>query len=154
MYLENRITVNASMDSVFDLAVEIASWPDLLPHYRYVRIQRRIDDCTSEATMSARRTFVPVRWVSIQTIDRAAGQIRYLHTGGVTTGMDVVWTFQPDAERVHVTIVHQLRRPRSILRVPFAPLIADKLFISHIADRTLQGVKRQAEMQVSMREQA
>jgi hypothetical protein len=62
--------------------------------------------------------------------------------------MDVLWRIEPRGEYCHVTIDHDLPRPRRWLRSAPARFIVGRLFVEHIADRTLRGIKKAAEAQV------
>jgi ribosome-associated toxin RatA of RatAB toxin-antitoxin module len=144
LHTENRIVINAPAELVFRVAADIADWPQILPHYRYVRVLneskgRRV------ATMCASRSGIPVRWSSTQERRPEALEIAYHHTAGVTRGMDVIWRLHPGAAGVEVTIDHDLEPRRWWLRPRIARYIVGTLLVMHIADRTLQGVKRQAE---------
>ena len=65
--------------------------------------------------MAAWRPFGPVRyptwWVSEMWVDRAAPAVHYRHVRGITTGMDVVWRFEPAGDGTDVTIVHDWTGP-------------------------------------------
>ena len=66
--------------------------------------------------MAAWRPFGPLNyptwWVSEMWVDRAAPAVHYRHVRGITTGMDVVWRFEPDGGGTEVTIVHEWTGPR------------------------------------------
>ncbi len=149
LHTKNTITIDAPLEVIFDLAAEVTRWPQLLPHYRFVR---ELDPptpvaprCRRVVAMSARRTGIPVSWTSTQEIDRDARQVRYHHLVGATRGMDVVWRFEPRSGAVEVTIDHHLESARWWFRLPGVEHIVGSLFVMHIADRTLRGIKLQAE---------
>ena len=56
--------MRAPFDVVFDLAADVERWPQILPHYRYVR---PVADPNGERrfAMGARRGPIPVRWEAI-----------------------------------------------------------------------------------------
>src|SRR2546421_8898128 len=97
----DQIAIGAPLDRVFQIASDVERWPEILSHYRWVRF---LDRHASGGTvaMAAWRPFGPLRypvwWVSEMTVDPTAGEIRYRHVRGITTGMDVVWRFVPQAE--------------------------------------------------------
>ena len=67
--------------------------------------------------MAAWRPFGPLRWPtwwrSAMGVDPARHRITYRHIGGITTGMDVLWTIDPTPEGwSDVTIVHEWDGPR------------------------------------------
>ncbi len=149
LHTKNTIMIDAPFEIIFDLAAEVTRWPQLLPHYRFVRewdplmpadrLGRRV------VAMSAWRTGIPVSWTSTQEIDRGAPEIRYHHLAGATRGMNVVWRFEPRRATIEVTIEHHLESARWWFRLPGVEYIVGSLFVMHIADRTLRGIKLQAE---------
>ncbi|HEY7194586.1 MAG TPA: SRPBCC family protein [Gemmatimonadales bacterium] len=146
----DRIRVHAPFARVFAAASSVARWPAILPHYRWVRA---LDGGLVE--MAAWRPFArglvkyPTWWVSEMTIDRPAGEIRYRHVRGVTTGMDVVWRLVEDGEGsrgVDVEIVHTWEGPSwPLIGKLAANLVIGPVFIHGIASRTLAGIKQAAE---------
>jgi hypothetical protein len=100
--------------------------------------------------MSANRPFGPINWptwwTSIMQIDTERGAIRYRHIDGVTTGMDVEWSFHPLPNQTRVRIVHVWNGPawpvggRLAARAVIGPL-----FVHGIASRTLAGLAHIAE---------
>jgi len=149
LYTENTITIDAPFEIIFDLAAQVTRWPQLLMHYRFVR---ELDPstpadplCRRVVAMSAWRTGIPVSWTSTQEIDRDARQVRYHHVAGATRGMDVVWRFELRRTTIDVTIDHRLESARWWFRLPGVEYIVGSLFVKHIADRTLRGIKYQAE---------
>jgi len=144
----NRLTISAEADTVFRLAADVLRWPQILPHYRWVKVQRD-DQQRVVVEMAARRDFIPVRWVSIQEVDAERRVIRYKHIGGATKGMDVEWSFIERDGKVTAVIVHEWDPPwplPKLLRRPLAHL-AGELFVKAIADRTLHYIKLHAEQE-------
>ena len=145
----DHIRIAAPFDRVFTAASNVTRWPDILPHYRWVR---RLDGGLIE--MAAWRPFgmvkYPTWWVSQMTIDRPAGEIRYTHVRGITRGMDVVWRLVADggATRgaVDVEIVHTWDGPQwPLIGRLAADVVIGPVFIHGIASRTLAGIKRATE---------
>ena len=144
----DRIQIAAPFDRVFAAASAVTRWPDILPHYRWVR---RLDDGLVE--MAAWRPFgfvkYPTWWVSQMTVDRPKGEIRYRHVRGMTSGMEVVWRLVEDGGGngvVDVEIVHTWTGPRwPLIGSLAANLVIGPVFIHGIASRTLAGIKRAAE---------
>src|SRR3989475_11382380 len=90
----DRILIRAPIDRVLEVASEIERWPQILPHYRWVRfLERRNGGGTVE--MAAWGPFGGFRYptwgVSEMSVDRAAREIRYRHVRGITRRMDVAW---------------------------------------------------------------
>ncbi|MBI1966608.1 MAG: SRPBCC family protein [Gemmatimonadetes bacterium] len=151
MRTADRIVIHASLDRVFAAARDVERWPEILPHYRWVRFLERGPDKGGIVEMAAWRPFGPLGypawWVSEMRVDASAREIRYRHVRGITRGMDVVWRLRPDgAGAVHVEIVHEWDGPpwplvgRAAARVVIGPV-----FVHGIASRTLAGIKRHAE---------
>jgi uncharacterized membrane protein len=148
MHTVNTIHIAAPLRLVYQLASRVEDWPRLLRHYRYVDI---IDPAIGGyrasrlVKMGAERSGIPVSWTSVQHLDPRRRWIRYVHVGGATAGMDVLWTLDPEAEGVSVTIEHDLLSSRPWLRpIPIAGFIG-QFFVHSIAARTLAGIKSGAE---------
>jgi ribosome-associated toxin RatA of RatAB toxin-antitoxin module len=140
------ITIRAPAELVFDLARDVERWPHLLPHYVSVRVETREADAVI-ARFVARRELVPLFGVGIPLAWRARAwaeadrrQLRFVHRGGATAGMDVRWLFEPAPGGCRVTIVHD-HRPR----VAAWAVIVDRLVIRAVAGRTLRTFKAIAE---------
>lgn len=138
------IQIDAPLERIFPLAGEVERWPERLPHYRYVR---RLPSANGERrfAMGARRGPLPVRWEALQRLLPAERRIEFVHTGGVTRGMEVAWQFEPHGDGWEVSIEHQW-----VLRWPLiggfaARRVIGPQFIEAIARRTLRRVKALAE---------
>ena len=145
----DKSRIAAPFDRVFTAASSVTRWPDILPHYRWVRL---LDDGLVE--MAAWRPFglvkYPTWWVSEMTIDRPAGEIRYRHVRGITRGMQVMWRMVEvgggSGGNVDVEIVHTWDGPRwPLIGRLAANLVIGPVFIHGIASRTLAGIKHAAE---------
>jgi len=149
MLVVDRISIHASLARVFAAAQDVERWPDILSHYRWVRVlEQRSDGAVVE--MAAWRPFGPVRyptwWVSHMTIDRSAHAIRYRHIRGITRGMDVIWSLVPSGAGVDVAVVHRWDGPSwPFVGGVVARLVIGPVFIHGIASRTLAGIKRYTE---------
>jgi hypothetical protein len=106
--------------------------------------------------MSAYRPFGVLRWptwwTSMMTIappdsDTAdAPSVRFRHVRGVTTGMDVEWSFRQIAGGTHVRIVHVWNGPRwPVIGRLAAVGVIGPIFVHGIASRTLAGLAAAAE---------
>ena len=147
MFTMNVMEINASRDAVFRLAAEVDRWPEILPHYRWVKKWQVDGHIITE--MAAKRDFILLKWLSIQEVDAERCVIRYRHIGGATTGMDVEWLFLENGPKVTAVVIHEWHPtwwlPAAIRRgITF---LIGELFIRVVADRTLRHIKRQAELQ-------
>ena len=136
--------MRAPYELIFDLAAEVEEWPERLPHYRYVR---RLPDPNGERrfAMGARRGPVPVAWEAIQRPMRDERRIEFVHTGGVTRGMQVAWRFEELRDGIDVSIEHRLELPWPLIGDLAARHVIGPHFIEAIAGRTLRCVRALAE---------
>lgn len=149
MHTVDQRVVHSQPHVMFQLAADVDRWPERLNHYRAVQFLQRDGSGGGLVVMSANRPFGavnwPVFWVARMTVDATHSRIRYHHVQGVTTGMDVEWTFDEIAEGTHVRIVHVWNGPSW----PFGALIAQwcigPVFVHGIAERTLAGLAAIAE---------
>jgi uncharacterized membrane protein len=145
----DRTHMRAPMDRVFQAAADVERWPELLSHYRWVRmLERRPGGGVVE--MAAWRPFGPVGyptwWVSEMRLDHATPAVHYRHIDGITTGMDVVWQFVAGGGGTEVSIVHEWSGPAwPLISKPAAELVIGPVFVHGIASRTLAGIKRHVE---------
>ena len=139
----NSAVFPADPDRIFELAADIERWPEILPHYRYVRV---LDESPlgREIAMGASRSGIPVRWTAIQDVRPETREIAYRHTGGVTRGMEVVWRIDPVERGTAVSIVHSLVPTRWWLRPALSRYVVGRLFVSHIAERTMREIGERA----------
>lgn len=141
--------IHASLSQVFAVAADVERWPQLLSHYRWVRmLDRRKDGGLVE--MAAWRPFglvsYPTWWVSEMTVDWDTPAVYYKHVRGITTGMDVQWRFVRMETSVKVSIIHEWDGPPwPVIGAAAAEVIIGPVFISGIASRTLAGIKRHVE---------
>ncbi len=143
MHMRDEIVIDAPARRIFEYASATPQWPEILPHYRYVRVLTS-DGERSVLEMAARRPFehlsigIPVRWRAEQITDAVMPQIFFRHLGGWTNGMQVYWRFRTLGNgKTRVQIDHDLRSP-------LAPIIG-KYFVHPIAARTLRCMKQLCE---------
>ena len=113
--------VRSRLATIFQLAIDVERWPQLLPHYRVVRFRERTSDDGGIVEMSANRPFGPLNWptwwVSQMSVQRKAmkggdePRIRFRHVEGITAGMEVEWSFNPAKGGTRVRIVHVWNGP-------------------------------------------
>jgi uncharacterized membrane protein len=155
MHTIDEIIIDGPVSDCYRAGADVERWPDILPHYRWVRFQRKDGFGTGRVEMAARRSFgplpYPVWWVSEMTVDPAQPVVVYRHVDGITTGMDVEWSFHAlNDGRTRVRIDHIWPQgPRwplpPVLRRGVAGQIIGPVFIHHVAGRTLRGIKRHVE---------
>jgi aromatase len=146
------IEVQASGQTVFDLARDLSRWAELLPHYRHVTVKSRDGDRTV-AQMVAVRHFgllaVPVTWRAEQWPDATDPddlRLHFRHIRGVTRGMVVTWHIRPNGSGgSSVSIEHDFSRRLPLVGSSLLPAVVDRYFTRHIAGRTLAAIKRLAE---------
>jgi len=143
MHTGNSILMRAPKERIFETAANLALWPDILPHYRYIHYYEK-SPVRNIVKMAATRSGIPIAWTSEQIIDREAMEVRFLHLKAFTKGMKVVWTFKDTPEGVLVEILHDLQ-----FRIPALAPLADKIigefFIQNIANKTLMRMKEYLE---------
>jgi len=144
-------TINAPPLLCFRVAADVERWPEILPHYRWVRFHERRAFGTGRVEMAAWRDFAgplryPTWWVSDMHVDENEPAIYFTHVDGITRRMDVKWSFIPDGARTLVRITHAWGGPPWPLvgAVAWRHVIGPH-FVSFIATRTLAGVAREAE---------
>ena len=168
MRTHNEIVATAPLDACLEAAHDVERWPEILPHYRDVHFVRKDGTGRGRVSMSAYRHFgplpYPVWWESEMETDLEAAEVRYHHVDGITRGMDVLWTLEEvepsqDAgggsegrrgERgtsaTRIAIVHEWDGPGWPLIGGFAARrVIGPHFVHVVADRTLAGIRREAE---------
>lgn len=150
MHTEDRLAMRADAERVFALAADVERWPDILPHYRWVRVRARRADGSQQVEMACWRPFGPLRWpcwwVSEMRIDAATRTVNYRHTAGITAGMEVDWRVEPTATGADAVILHDWAGPRwPLIGALAARLVIGPVFVHGIARRTLAGLRRALE---------
>lgn len=145
MRSEISIWIHASPDTVYSLVADLEHWETWLSHYRYVRVLDRRDG-EIRAAMSARRGLIPVFWQAVQTAEATTHTIRFRHVRGITRGMDVLWTIEPEEGGTRARIFHELNLGWPLIGRWFADHVIARGFIEPIAGRTLKSFKRIAEL--------
>ena len=142
--------VQATPDLCFRVGADVEKWPDILPHYRWVRFRRKDAFGTGVVEMAAWRNFGPVPyptwWVSEMRVAPDEPAVYYRHIEGVTRGMDVKWEFRPVAGATRIRITHWWTGPAwPVISRIAADHVIGPHFVSAIAQRTLAGVAARAE---------
>jgi ribosome-associated toxin RatA of RatAB toxin-antitoxin module len=145
----DRLFMRAPVERVFGAVANVERWPELLRHYRWVRILERQAEATL-VEMAAWRPFglfnYPTWWVSQMWVDPETPAVRYRHVRGITAGMAVEWRLVPASDGTEVTIVHEWSGPPwPLIRRPAAEWVIGPVFIHGIASRTLEGIRHAVE---------
>ncbi len=155
MYTIDEIDVRGGVEACFRAGADVEQWPHILPHYRWVRFHEKRAFGTGVVEMAARRDFgplpYPVWWVSEMRVEEERPAVLYRHVKGITTGMDVEWTFVPiDDTRTHIRVVHEWTEgpawplPTAVRRA-LADQVIGPVFVHNIAGRTLRAIQRHVE---------
>jgi ribosome-associated toxin RatA of RatAB toxin-antitoxin module len=139
--------VRVPVQAMFDIAVDVERWPEHLPHYRYVRYRARRDG-GGVVEMAANRPFGalqwPTWWVSLMEVQHrpdGTPSIRFRHIEGITTGMEVEWSFMPVTVGTRVTVLHLWNGPSwPVIGGIAARAVIGPVFVHGIASRTLAGL--------------
>lgn len=150
MHTHNEIAVRAAPEACLAAAADVEMWPEILPHYRWVRFHRKDGFGRGRVEMAAYRHFgplpYPVWWVSEMHTDTERASVRYRHVDGITRGMDVVWRIEPGTEGTRIVILHDWRGPGWPWIGGFAARrVIGPHFIHVVAGRTLEGIRRHVE---------
>ena len=149
MHLENEILIAAPPDTIFRLAAAVEQWPELLPHYRWVRVLERRGN-QALVQMAAHRDGIPVSWTSILTPRPTEQRIYVRHVRGVTRGMAVEWRIQPlPTGHSRVSIRHDFSPRWPLVGGWVARQIIGEFFVRNIAGKTLRRFKALAEQEAS-----
>jgi uncharacterized membrane protein len=140
----NTVEIAAPAQRIYELAAATERWPEILPHYRYVRVLER-HGASRVVAMSAWQDVFPLRWVAEQTNDPAAPHIAFRHVRGWTRGMDVEWLFEPCPGGTRVTIEHRLRFLFPVAAEWLGKHLVSAYFIHGVASKTLARMKQLAE---------
>jgi ribosome-associated toxin RatA of RatAB toxin-antitoxin module len=130
--------------TIYRLAAAVERWPELLPHYRSVRVLGERDG-RRLVEMAAWRDGIPVRWWAEQTLYPDEPRIVFHHVRGPTRGMDVAWSFTPRPDGTYVAIEHELTLGWPLVGELIADRIIGRLFVDNIAGKTLRRIKALAE---------
>ena len=140
----NTVEIAAPPSAVYALAAATERWPQILPHYRYVRVLEE-RGATRTVAMGARQDVFTIAWVAEQTNDPTTPHIAFRHLRGWTRGMDVEWIFEPSPVGTRVTIEHRLAFRFPIAAAWFGKHLVSGYFIHGVASKTLARVKALAE---------
>ncbi len=147
---------SAPVGVCFRVGADVERWPEILPHYRWVRFRQRQDFATGVVEMAAWRSFgimdYPTWWVSKMWHDADAPAVYYEHVEGITSRMAVRWEFEARGAQTLIRVVHEWEGPRwPLIGRLAASAVIGPGFISAIARRTIAGVAGEAQAQAARR---
>ena len=122
---------------------DLARWPEILPHYRFIRFLRKEGE-RDIVQMAASRSGIPISWTSAYRADPRSLELHFEHLKAFTKGMDVVWTLTPTRDGTRVEIVHNMAFRIRALAWLIEPIIGG-FFIENIANKTLKTFKQYLE---------
>ena len=140
------------MEKVFMTVADLARWPEFLPHYRYNRFIRQTAS-GGLVQMSCYRLGFPLKWVSDYRIDLARRKLTFRHLEralNATQGLDTVWNFEELSQHpVRVRLTYEFAPPLALGGRFLAALVLGELFVHNLAEKTLTGLKRKMEVQLT-----
>ena len=140
----NSIEIGAPPEVVYRLGSQTERWPQILPHYRYVRVLAE-HGATRTVAMGARQDVFPISWVAVQTNDPERPHIGFRHIRGWTRGMEVEWLFEPCPGGTRVTIEHRLQFAFPLASEWLGKHVVSGYFVHGVAAKTLARMKQLAE---------
>lgn len=140
----NTVEIAAPPAAVYALGSQTDRWPEILPHYRYVRVLSEHGD-TRVVAMGAWQDVFPIGWVAEQKNDPSRPHIAFRHLRGWTRGMDVEWLFEPCPAGTRVTIEHRLRFIFPVAAAWLGKHVVSAYFVHGVAAKTLARMKQLAE---------
>ncbi|MHA3770750.1 type II toxin-antitoxin system RatA family toxin [Verrucomicrobiota bacterium sgz303538] len=148
MHTGNSVHILAPREKIFELVSDLSRWPELLPHYRYVRFLGKEQGREIVRMAATRPPGIPIAWVSAYDADAQRLELRFEHLQAWTKGMKVIWTLTPTRDGTRVEIIHDLS-----FRIPFLRWLAEpiigRFFIENIANKTLRTFKELLERETS-----
>jgi hypothetical protein len=149
--IDERV-VHAPPDVCFRIAADVERWPEILPHYRWVRFHEKRGFGAGTVEMAAWRNFpagvkYPTWWMSEMRSADNEPAVYYKHVAGITRGMEVKWEFNTRGRDTFIRLFHTWDGPAwPLIRGVAAEWVILPHFVSAIAQRTLAGVARAAEL--------
>jgi hypothetical protein len=139
MHNSCSILIEAPLEKVYAMTSNLTRWPELLPHYRWVRWLSGGPD-KGIIQMAARCRGIPISWISEFQCDSVKPILSFRHLTAFTKGMEVRWLYEREGEGIRVTIEHDLAFRWPFL-APLAELIIGGFVIDWVAPRTLETFK-------------
>jgi ribosome-associated toxin RatA of RatAB toxin-antitoxin module len=139
MHKGNSIFIRAPRERIFETVRDLSTWPEILPHYRWVRFTGAASEHRI-VQMAATCSGLPISWTSEYWTDEQQLELHFMHLKNWTKGMKVIWTLTPTRDGTRVEIVHDLKFRVPALAWLAEPIIGD-FFVSQVAGKTLETFK-------------
>ena len=145
-HIENRVSINASLEKVLALARDAESFPQFMPDVESVVVSERSSDGSRMVTdwVAVASDFkLKVRWTEEDLWDEAAHTCRFQQLKGDYTAYGGLWTFTADGEATvfHSAIDYELDIP---LIGPLLKAVVARLMQSN-TQKILEAIKSHAE---------
>ena len=143
MHSTSSILIHAPREKIFETVSQLLRWPEMLPHYRFVRAQAGppfVREGWEGLHMSAVGGWFPVAWKAMFRADSSRLELHFEHVAAFTKGMQVVWTLTQTPEGTLVEIFHIMSFRLKGLGFLIEPLLQHG-FIEPVARKTLATFK-------------
>ena len=151
MHTAMHVDIRGDIERIWALASDVAGWPRILPHYRYVTVVQERDDPPRQILeMAAWRGRFPVRWLAVVEPRPAERRMLFHHIGGAGRGMEVAWAIVQHDGFVRATIAHDLTSPYWIIRTRLGEYILGRQVVDYVAGRTLRRIKELVESELKV----
>ena len=148
METNTALTIRGDLDLIYSYAAGVERWPDILPHYRSVRIIEQ-GERVRLVNMHCVREFGvlhwPCKWRAWQELRPEEGRILYSHVSGPARGMEVEWLLKRMPDGVLTTIRHWVNSNRHSWARFYWNRIIGPVFVQAIATQTLTTIKQLVE---------
>ena len=152
METNSSITIGGQLEEVYGYASVIERWPEILPHYRSVRIIQP-GERERLVSMHCVRAFGVLhwqcRWRALQELRPEEGRILFSHVSGPARGMKVEWLLERKTDGTQTTIRHWQTSDRGLVSKFYWNRVLGPIFIRSIAEQTLACIKRLVEGETS-----
>lgn len=140
--VENSILIQAKLEDVFQVAVDVEKYPEFIPSYKEVKIL-----ATEDNKMIVKRTGLVrgkrVEWKS-EVIVQQNKSIQAVQLEGPLRGMKINWWFEERDGATTITLTHEFEYPIPFIGQLIGRWIVAKM-ISQMAQDTLAGIKKRIE---------
>ncbi|OGP53016.1 MAG: hypothetical protein A2Y65_08880 [Deltaproteobacteria bacterium RBG_13_52_11] len=104
IHLEHSIVIKSSIDKVYDIAENIAKFPDFMPHVKTSNMIKKQGN-KRQVEMSAVVNGMKSHWISASTTEKNK-RIQYSQVKGLCKVMRGEWLFNKVPEGTKITLIH------------------------------------------------